>query len=79
MYLSVNDHGERTTRDFNGQLYTACRDIVGETNGAVMTRTYTSARARLVAFWCAFDGIVKAGHGATDAERAAVKDFRLTA
>lgn len=75
MYITINDHNpKRKRKEFNRyELYTACKDIQEEINGCVF-----NAHGNLVAYWCAWENKVKAGHGACDIERKEINEgFRI--
>lgn len=58
----------------NLSLYEACKRTVGVQGGIVI-----EGKGRLVAFWCSYHKIVKAGFGATPDERTNIKNFIMVA
>jgi hypothetical protein len=74
-YQTLNDHDPKRKKvEYpSHMLYTACAEIKGEINGCVFAYNH-----RLVAFWDAFDQRVRAGFGATEAERTSINEgFRI--
>ncbi len=72
MYRTTHEQSDRRIEQHE-TLYEACRAIVQSGDGIVLAGTSNA----LVAFWCAYDGKVKAGVGANDIEREAIDDYRL--
>ena len=62
----------------NLSLYDACKRTIGVKGGIVIMST-DKVHFRLVAFYCSYYRIVKAGFGATPYERSQIENFALGA